>query len=112
MKSRSWRQEQTGGLNTKAPRHEVHEGALGLIRSFRRAAGEELTREELFFRFWLFLFGHASCGAAGSGGAAFVEAPGLARQKREAGGDEQDHQKMLSPEWHVTSHQARADLED
>ena len=65
------------------------------------AANEKFTGQELFFGFWLLLlFGHASGGAAIPGRAAVEEAVGVTNKEHNAGGDEDDDQKMLSPQWH------------
>ena len=64
------------------------------------AANQEFAREKCCLGLGLFLFGHASGGAAGPGGAAVEEAVGVAEQNRGTRGDEHDDQKMLSPQWH------------
>jgi hypothetical protein len=77
---------------------------ISQIRKILFAAGEKFAREESSFGLGLFLsLWRAAGGAAGSGGAAAEEADGLAHEKRETGGDEEDHQKMLGPERHQMS---------
>ena len=71
-----------------------------VVPNWLSTAGQEIAREELFFGIWLFLLGHAASGAAGSGGAAVEEPIGVTNQQRDAGGDEDDDQKMLSPQRH------------
>src|SRR5437870_1153126 len=76
---------------------------MSLARRTLPAAREKLAREKLFLGLGLFLFRHAAGGAAISGGAPPVESPDLPRQQRHAGGDKEDHQKMLGPQWHITT---------